>query len=189
MRMPTPRARRSIICSSARLTADAAVQIALLNNRGLQAAYNELGIAEAQRIQQSLPPNPSFSISRLTGAAEIEIERQIVGSILALLTLPARADIASERFRRAQLAAALETLRVAADDAESFLSRGRGAAARRPARTGQLRFRHHGRTRQAHGRERRDEQARSIAPATAPRRAFDRAGTGAATRRLPSANG
>ena len=27
------------------LTADAAVQIALLNNRGLQAVYNELGIA------------------------------------------------------------------------------------------------------------------------------------------------
>ncbi len=30
------------------LTADAAVQIALLNNRGLQAAFNELGMAEAQ---------------------------------------------------------------------------------------------------------------------------------------------
>ena len=32
------------------LTADAAVQIALLNNRGLQAAYNELGIAEAANL-------------------------------------------------------------------------------------------------------------------------------------------
>lgn len=29
------------------LTADAAVQVALLNNRGLQAAFDELGIAEA----------------------------------------------------------------------------------------------------------------------------------------------
>src|SRR5437879_9862357 len=29
------------------LTADTAVQIALLNNRGLQAAYNELALAEA----------------------------------------------------------------------------------------------------------------------------------------------
>ena len=45
------------------LTAEAAVQIALLNNRGLQAAYNELGIAEAIRVQQSLPPNPRFSIT------------------------------------------------------------------------------------------------------------------------------
>jgi hypothetical protein len=31
------------------LSADAAVQIALLNNLGLQAAYNRLGIAEALR--------------------------------------------------------------------------------------------------------------------------------------------
>src|SRR4051812_33352730 len=32
------------------LSADAAVQIALLNNRRLQAAYNELGIAEADLV-------------------------------------------------------------------------------------------------------------------------------------------
>ena len=61
------------------LTADTAVQIALLNNRGLQAAYNELGIAEAAMVQQVLPPNPSFSISRISGSVETEIDRQIVG--------------------------------------------------------------------------------------------------------------
>ncbi len=33
------------------LTADAAVQIALLNNRGLQATYSELGIAESDLVQ------------------------------------------------------------------------------------------------------------------------------------------
>ena len=33
------------------LTADAAVQIALLNNRGLQAAYDELAIADAERVE------------------------------------------------------------------------------------------------------------------------------------------
>ena len=102
------------------LTADAVVQIALLNNRGLQAAYNELGIAEAVRVQQSLPPNPSMSISRISGSAETEIDRQIVGSILALATLPARTEIATDRFRQAQLFAALETLRVAADTRRGF---------------------------------------------------------------------
>jgi outer membrane protein TolC len=96
------------------LTAETAVQIALLNNRGLQAAYNELGIAEAVRVGQSLPPNPSFSISRLSGPVETEIDRQIVISILALATLPMRAEIAADRFQQAQLIAALETLRVAA---------------------------------------------------------------------------
>ena len=33
------------------LTAETAVQIALLNNRGLQAAYDEIGISEAQFVQ------------------------------------------------------------------------------------------------------------------------------------------
>lgn len=102
------------------LTADTAVQIALLNNRGLQAAYNELGIADAVRVQQSLPPNPSISITRLSGAAETELDRQIVGSILALATLPARTEIANERFRRAQLAAALETLSVATEARRAY---------------------------------------------------------------------
>jgi len=102
------------------LTVDSAVQIALLNNRGLQAAYNELGIAEAVRIQQSLPPNPHFSVTRMTGSVETEIERQIVASILALATLPVRSEIAAERFHQAQLAAALETLRVAAEARRAF---------------------------------------------------------------------
>lgn len=102
------------------LTADSAVQIALLNNRGLQASYNELGIAEAVRVRQSLPPNPRFSVTRMTGSVETEIERQIVASILALATLPMRSEIAADRFHQAQLAAALETLRVAAEARRAF---------------------------------------------------------------------
>ena len=96
------------------------MQIALLNNRGLQAAYNELGIAEAVRVQQSLPPNPTISITRITSSAEMEIDRQIVANILALATLPARSEIAADRFRQAQLVAALETLRVAAEARRAF---------------------------------------------------------------------
>lgn len=97
------------------LTADSAVQVALLNNRGLQAAFNELGIAEAQMVAASLPPNPRFGISKLSGRFEVEIERQIVGSLLALVTLPARAEIAGDRFRIAQLRAIEAVLRLAAD--------------------------------------------------------------------------
>jgi outer membrane protein TolC len=102
------------------LTANAAAQIALLNNRGLQAAYNELGIADAVRVRQSLPPNPEISVIRLSGSVETEIEREVVASILALATLPARSEIAAERFRQAQLTAALETLRVAAQARRAF---------------------------------------------------------------------
>lgn len=102
------------------LSADAAVQIALLNNRGLQAAYNDLGLAEAQMVAASLPPNPRFAVSRLTGRLETEIERTVVASLFALATLPARREIAAETFRSAQLKAAEATFRLAADTRRQF---------------------------------------------------------------------
>jgi outer membrane protein TolC len=102
------------------LNVETAVQIALLNNRGLQAVYNELALAEADLVQESLPPNPTFSISRISGGGAVEIERQVVGDILALATLPFRSEIARQRFRQAQLRAALETLRLASDVRRSY---------------------------------------------------------------------
>ena len=42
------------------LTADAAIQVALLNNRGLQATYAELGVAQADVVQAGLLTNPVF---------------------------------------------------------------------------------------------------------------------------------
>jgi outer membrane protein TolC len=97
------------------LTVDTAVQVALLNNRGLQASYNELALAEADLVQDSLPPNPTFSISRIAGDGALEIERQVVGDILALATLPFRSEIARQRFQKAQLRAAEEKLWLAAE--------------------------------------------------------------------------
>jgi outer membrane protein TolC len=102
------------------LAANSAVQVALFNNRALQAAYNELGLAEAVMIQASLPPNPTFSVSRIATSLEIEIERRIVADILALATLPARSEIAADRFWQAQLRAAEEALRIAADTRRAF---------------------------------------------------------------------
>ena len=102
------------------LTADAAVQVALLNNRGLQAAYNELALAEAAMVEGSLPPNPRISYLRRAGSNELEVERAIVADILALATLPARSEIALVRFRQAQLRAALETLRLATDTRRAY---------------------------------------------------------------------
>lgn len=45
------------------LTSDAAAQIALLNNRRLQATYELLGIAQADLVQAGLLSNPVFSAS------------------------------------------------------------------------------------------------------------------------------
>jgi outer membrane protein TolC len=77
-------------------------------------------MAEAARVQASLPPNPTLVVERISSAAEIEIEKRIVANILSLLTLPARAEIATDRFRQAQLRAANETLRVAQEARRAF---------------------------------------------------------------------
>jgi Outer membrane efflux protein len=113
------------------LTASAAVEIALLNNRELQAAYNELGISEAALVKATLPPSPTFALSDIAGGGAFEFERQAVVSILALATLPARADIAGERFHQAQLKAAFATLRLAAQTRRAYY---RAIAARALAR-------------------------------------------------------
>lgn len=102
------------------LSADGAVQLALLNNRGLQAAYNDLFFAEAVALESSLPPNPTFSIARLVSRPEIEIERQVLLNILSLATLPVRTDIARDRFRAAQLRAAESVARIAAETRRAY---------------------------------------------------------------------
>jgi outer membrane protein TolC len=103
------------------LSVDAAVQVALVNNKGLQAAYDELALAETDLVEASLPPNPVFSVSSIAGDGASEVERQIVGDILALATLPFRSDIARDRFRAAQLKAALQTLRLAAEVRRAYV--------------------------------------------------------------------
>jgi len=97
------------------LSAGDAVRVALLSNRGLQAAYSELALAEADKVQESLPPNPTLSLSRIAGGGAVEIERQVAVDILALATLPARSEIARQRFAAAQWRAVEATLRLAAD--------------------------------------------------------------------------
>ena len=101
------------------LTASSAVQIALLSNRGLQAAYNDLGISEAKMVEASLPPSPSLAFRDLAGSG-FEIERQIVQNVLALVTLPRRRDIAESRFRQAEARAIDATLRVSAETSRAY---------------------------------------------------------------------
>lgn len=95
------------------MTPDIAVQVALLNNRNLQAAYNDLGLSEIAGVESSLPPNPRLSLSRLAGSGIVEWEFQLLGNILALATLPARKEIARQRFVQAQQAAIESTYRLA----------------------------------------------------------------------------
>src|SRR5918999_3438779 len=65
-----------------------AVQIALLNNPGLQASYAEVGIAEADLVQMSRWRGPTFSYARLRRGDETELERGVFFDVLGLPTLP-----------------------------------------------------------------------------------------------------
>jgi outer membrane protein TolC len=114
---------------AAPLTADAAVQIALLNNRGLQATYADLGIAETDVVQAGRLRNPGFSFGRFTRADEVEIERTFLFDLLGLLTMPIRTDLEKRRFALTQDRVAAEIMQVATDTRRAWV----GAVAAREA--------------------------------------------------------
>lgn len=104
------------------LDADAAVKIALLNNRGLQASLAELGIAEADLVQAGRLRNPGFTFGRFTQGDGREYERSLLFDVMALLTMPKRTEIERRRFDETQLRIANEVLRTAADTRKAYIS-------------------------------------------------------------------
>ncbi len=103
------------------LSADAAVQIALLNNPGLQAAFNTLGIAEADLVSAQRLPNPGFSIGRLTRGSEVEWEHSLHLSLARLLTMPMRIEIEQRLFEQTRRGLVLNVLRLAADTRKAWV--------------------------------------------------------------------
>ncbi|WP_298833118.1 TolC family protein [uncultured Piscinibacter sp.] len=103
------------------LALDDAVQLALLNNRGLQASFFELGIGEADLVQASRLPNPGFAFGRLTQGDEIEWERGLHFDLARLLALPMRREIESRRFAQTQGMAAMAVLTLAADTRKAWV--------------------------------------------------------------------
>ncbi|MDB5948141.1 MAG: transporter, partial [Ramlibacter sp.] len=96
------------------LSADSAVEVALLNNRGVQAKLGELGIAEADLVRAGRLRNPMFSFGRIAGGGAVEIDRAIMFDVLGLLTMPAAKQLEQRRFEQAQYQAADDTVSLAA---------------------------------------------------------------------------
>ncbi len=84
------------------LTAEAAVQIAVLNSHVLQASYETLGIARADLIQAGLVKNPVFSGTAAFGPS-IEWEAALIEDFLDLFTLAARKRAAEASFEQVKL--------------------------------------------------------------------------------------
>jgi outer membrane protein TolC len=98
-----------------------AVQIALLNNRGLQAAFHELGIAEADVVQAGRLPNPGFSLGRSTQGDEVEREIGIHINLARLILMPTVQRIESRRFAQVQGAVTTQVLALAADTRKAWV--------------------------------------------------------------------
>ena len=102
------------------LTADGAVEIALLNNRGLQQQLGNVGVSEADLVQAGRLRNPAISLGRLAGGGALEIDRSVMFDVLGLLTLPSRSRIAQGRFDQAQLQAASDAVAVAQQARQAY---------------------------------------------------------------------
>jgi outer membrane protein TolC len=104
------------------LSVDDAVQVALLNNRGLQAMYQELGIAEADLVQAARLPNPGIAFARKTQGSEVEIERLLVFNLARLIAMPLFMEVESRRFAQTQVRVSSEMLALAADTRKAYFN-------------------------------------------------------------------
>ena len=102
------------------LTVDDAVQVALLNNRGLQATFQELGITEAEVVQAGRLPNPGFSFGRTSRGDEREIERGLHFNLARLLALPLINQMEARRFEQTKGMVAMSVLAIAADTRKAY---------------------------------------------------------------------
>ena len=103
------------------LSIDDAVQLALLNNKGLQASFQDLGMTEAELVQAGRLPNPGFSFGRLTKGDEIELERGLHLNLARLLAMPLVRQVEARRFAQAQGMAAMSVLSLAADTRKAWV--------------------------------------------------------------------
>lgn len=104
------------------LTADAAVQLALQNNRSLQARLARLGVTAAEVDAAGRLPNPGFSFSRLKRGDEVELERGWHFNLARLLTLPLARQAEQRRLQAEQQLAAADVLALAADTRRAWVN-------------------------------------------------------------------
>lgn len=103
------------------LSMNDAVQVALLNNRGLQAAYAELGITEAEIVQAGRLPNPGFSFGRMTKGDEIELERGLHVNLARLIAMPLVQRVEARRLDQVRTTVAMQVLSLAADTRKAWV--------------------------------------------------------------------
>ena len=110
-------ARRVHDLLSRDLSLDAAIQIALLDNRDLQALYEDLSIAQADLVQAGLLKNPTLSAGVTVPVAGADVQTGfgvgVVQDFLGLFLLSARKKVASAELEATKLRVGNAVLREA----------------------------------------------------------------------------
>lgn len=96
-----------------RMDVECAVQIALLNNKALQASFYQLGVSEADVVQAGRFPNPKFSMRYTKNGGNYNIEQSLTFNIFALFTIPKMQEIERKHFEQTKQAIAVEVLSLA----------------------------------------------------------------------------
>lgn len=108
---------------AADLTADAAVQVALLENASLRGKLEELAIAQADLVQAGLLKNPVFAIGSTAWEAE-HISPNLFAAVeqdfLDIVTMPLRKRVAAAELEVTKLAVADHVLELAAQVRDAF---------------------------------------------------------------------
>jgi outer membrane protein TolC len=109
------------------ISANDAVEIALLNNRALQVRYWDLGIAEADLVQAGRLQNPAFGYKHMKDGGDVSLERTLTFNLVGLITAPLAQRIESRRFEQARLAVTAAALATATEAREAYYDAVAGA--------------------------------------------------------------
>ncbi|MFD1341492.1 TolC family protein [Litorisediminicola beolgyonensis] len=103
---------------------ETAVQVALINNRALQAAYADLGLSATEIWDVALGPVSSLEVT-IAGIGQEglarSLEATVTGAVLEAVTRDRRKAVAETAFRQAQFEALAATVALAADAREAWI--------------------------------------------------------------------
>jgi outer membrane protein, heavy metal efflux system len=107
------------------LTVDTAVQIALLNNRSLQATFEEIGLSAADVLEAATVPNPKVNLTvkfpdQPPSGTYIDYSAAI--DFLSIIMIPLKKRVAKDQLQSAALRVADETLELISDVKSAFYS-------------------------------------------------------------------
>lgn len=99
------------------LTTREAVQVALLNNRSLQAAFQQIGVSRAEVVQSGLLSNPSlgFSLRFPEGGGRSNLTLTFAQQLVDLWQIPVRKRIAEAELERTILGVGRQAVALAAE--------------------------------------------------------------------------